>query len=148
MKFADGEYIDIWDSFCEVPYCFLAEDCSSHTLKECPLMRIVIAVYGDYSKDMRPLATGMRCLACRCQRANIREHDCTMYYCEDESLHVEERCVHCLSICYCSQRTFEEVELNDEKGGSRYVKVEHVEEEMFDQMKELDMSGVKENEME
>lgn len=102
--------------------------CFDHILRDCPLIRTVIAVCGDGIKDGY-LLIKMTCLACRCRSGVSREHDCTSYYCEDESLHIRESCVHCLSVCFCPLRTFDEVCVTNEKGGPRYVRVEHSDDE-------------------
>lgn len=109
----------VWELPCEVPYCFMqyrrGVASFMHSMAECPVMQTAIGRYGDQKGQPKPLKTDMRCVACRCG-VGISDKDWE-----------DEKCEHCLDICYCSQRTFEGVGYVMSKDGIRVVKVSDME---------------------
>jgi hypothetical protein len=130
---ADIDGVDvgtIWDLPCEMPYCFLIrqrdlrQGTKLHRIGACPIMRTAVAVYGDQCGQGKSVKTDMRCTACQCGVGIFGE-----YY-------EHKKCEHCLDICYCSQRTFEEVGYVRRNDGVCMMKVSDME-------KMADIAGVK-----
>jgi hypothetical protein len=111
----------VWELPCEVPYCFMQymRDAarSRHCMAECPIMQTAVAVYGDQNGQPKPLTSSIdwECLACRCGENALVEDAL-------ESGPLGPRCVHCLGICYCADRTFERVKVRRTDTGFRIVK--------------------------
>lgn len=108
----DTNVVTVWELPCQVPYCGAAR--SMHRMSRCPIMQTAVAVYGDQSGEPKPLKTDMQCVACRCG-VGILDKDYEV-----------KKCEHCLDICYCSQRTFEEVECVMRNDGIRMMKVSDI----------------------
>lgn len=118
----------MWDLPCEVPFCVLLRrfhelermrgPAEVHQMGRCPIMYTAVVSYGTLKGCVEPLETAMRgsgkrvvsCLACECGKGMV-----------DEKL-VQWRCAHCLNLCYCVSRTFEEVRVKTDEWGVRLVK--------------------------
>jgi len=110
----------VWELPCEVPYCFMqyrrGVASFMHSMAVCPVMRTAVGRYGDQNGQPKPLKTDMRCVACRCGVGIL-----------DEDYDEDKKCEHCLEVCYCSQRTFEEVGHVMTRDGIRVMKVSDME---------------------
>jgi hypothetical protein len=92
----------VWDLRCEIPYCLMTKQ---HSLCDCPFVRTAVAALGQRSVPRGELvrltsSIGWECLVCRCGEKALVEDAL-------ESGPFGPRCVHCLGICYCADRTFD-----------------------------------------
>lgn len=100
----------VWELLCRVPYCSMqyAQSAGSimHRMAACPIMQTVVATYGEQDGKSGPLKGNMYCLACRCGAGTLDEGSV-------------RGCEHCLNICYCPFRVFEEVGTRVDREGHR-----------------------------
>jgi hypothetical protein len=109
----------VWKRPCEVPYCSQRRVWDTkfpiHMRSECPIMQTVIDMCGVQIHNSPSLTVGIVCLACQCGVGMFEEG------------YRRVGCKHCLQICYCPQRTFDEVGGVMDKDGVRLMKVSDME---------------------